>query len=116
MMNNYFRLAALAAVLVALPSVAPAADYHHVHLASPNVPEAVQWYITNIGCMAMNRPDACQIGTTQLIFANRKPDARSSSALSATASRDTLCNSRSPLMTPPPVRRRWSRVQSAGPP
>ena len=77
MMNNYFRLAALAAVLVALPSVAPAADYHHVHLASPNVPEAVQWYITNIGCTAMNRPDACQIGTTQLIFANRKPDAGS---------------------------------------
>ena len=63
------------AMVVALPCTAAAADYHHVHLASPNVPEAVQWYIANLGCTAMNRPDACLIGTTQLIFANRKPDA-----------------------------------------
>jgi len=76
-MKRFLGLAALAAMFVALPSAAHAADYHHVHLAAPNVPEAVQWYITNIGCTAMNRPDACQIGTTQLIFANRKPDAGS---------------------------------------
>jgi catechol 2,3-dioxygenase-like lactoylglutathione lyase family enzyme len=76
-MKNHLRLAALAALLVAFPGVALAADYHHVHLAAPNVAEAVQWYITNIGCTAMNRPDACEIGTTQLIFANRKPDAGS---------------------------------------
>ena len=75
--SRRFGLAAFVAILVALPGVARAADYHHVHLASPNVPEAVQWYIANIGCTAMNRPDACQIGTTQLIFANRKPDAGS---------------------------------------
>ena len=77
MKNRRFGLAAFVAILVALPGVARAADYHHVHLASPNVPEAVQWYIANMGCTAMNRPDACQIGTTQLIFANRKPDAGS---------------------------------------
>jgi catechol 2,3-dioxygenase-like lactoylglutathione lyase family enzyme len=77
MNKRCFRLVTLAAIFVALPGVARAADYHHVHLASPNVPEAVQWYIANIGCTAMNRPDACQIGTTQLIFANRKPDAGS---------------------------------------
>src|SRR5678815_5409260 len=77
MKNRRFCLAALVTILVALPGVARAADYHHVHLASPNVPEAVQWYISHIGCAAMNRPDACQIGTTQLIFANRKPDAGS---------------------------------------
>jgi lactoylglutathione lyase len=76
-MKNRFALAVCVTTLLALPAVAGAADYHHVHLASPNVPEAVQWYIANIGCTAMNRPDACQIGTTQLIFANRKPDAGS---------------------------------------
>jgi len=76
-MKNRLTLVALVAILVTIPGVARAADYHHVHLASPNVPEAVQWYMANIGCTAMNRPDACQIGTTQLIFANRKPDAGS---------------------------------------
>jgi catechol 2,3-dioxygenase-like lactoylglutathione lyase family enzyme/predicted enzyme related to lactoylglutathione lyase len=76
MRKHRLGLAALA-MLVILPSAASAADYHHVHLAAPNVAEAVQWYITNIGCTAMNRPDACQIGTVQLIFANRKPDAGS---------------------------------------
>ncbi len=76
-MKRYLGLAALGVIFVALPGAALAADYHHVHLAAPNVPEAVQWYMTNIGCTAMNRPDACQIGTTQLIFANRKPDAGS---------------------------------------
>jgi catechol 2,3-dioxygenase-like lactoylglutathione lyase family enzyme len=77
MRRHRLGLAAVAAMLVTLPSAANAADYHHVHLAAPNVAEAVQWYITNIGCTAMNRPDACLIGTTQLIFANRKPDAGS---------------------------------------
>ena len=77
MKNRSFGLAAVVTILVALPGVVSAADYHHVHLAAPNVAEAVQWYITNIGCTAMNRPDACQIGTTQLIFANRQPDAGS---------------------------------------
>lgn len=74
MTNRCLGVATLAATLLALPGSARAADYHHVHLASPNVPEAVQWYIANIGCTAMNRPDACLLGTTQLIFANRKPD------------------------------------------
>jgi catechol 2,3-dioxygenase-like lactoylglutathione lyase family enzyme len=77
MTKNRFSLAAFAVVLLALPCVAGAAEYHHVHLAAPNVPEAVQWYVTNMGCTTMPRPDACQIGTTQLIFANRKPDAGS---------------------------------------
>jgi predicted enzyme related to lactoylglutathione lyase len=77
MTRNHFGLAAIVAMTLALPGVARAADYHHVHLAAPNVPEAVQWYMTNVGCTAMNRPDACLIGTTQLIFANRKPDAGS---------------------------------------
>jgi predicted enzyme related to lactoylglutathione lyase len=76
-MKNYLHLAALTSLLVTLPGIARAADYHHVHLAAPNVAEAVQWYMTHMGCTAMNRPDACQIGTTQLIFANRKPDAGS---------------------------------------
>ena len=77
MRMNSLGLAAVAAVFMAFPGAAAAADYHHVHLAAPNVPEAVQWYITHMGCTAMSRPDACQIGTTQLIFANRKPDAGS---------------------------------------
>ena len=77
-MKNRPGLAAVAVViLLAGPGAARAADYHHVHLAAPNVAEAVQWYMTNMGCTAMNRPDACQIGATQLIFANRKPDAGS---------------------------------------
>jgi catechol 2,3-dioxygenase-like lactoylglutathione lyase family enzyme len=76
-MRNRLTLAAAALALLAGASTAGAADYHHVHLAAPNVAEAVQWYMTNMGCTAMNRPDACQIGTTQLIFANRKPDAGS---------------------------------------
>jgi len=77
MMKNVIGLAALAAMLGAVPAAARAADYHHVHLAAPNVAEAVQWYVTHMGCTAMARQDACQIGTTQLIFANRQPDAGS---------------------------------------
>jgi predicted enzyme related to lactoylglutathione lyase len=77
MTKNHLGLATIVATILILPATARAADYHHVHLAAPNVPEAVQWYMANIGCTAMNRPDACQIGTTQLIFANRKPDAGS---------------------------------------
>ena len=78
MRKNCLGLIAVAALFVAIPAVARAADYHHVHLAAPNVAEAVQWYVTNMGCTAMTtRADACQIGTTQLIFANRKPDAGS---------------------------------------
>ena len=76
-MKNRLAVVAVAVCLLALPAAARAADYHHVHLAAPNVGEAVQWYITHMGCTAMTRPDACQIGTTQLIFANRKPDAGS---------------------------------------
>ena len=76
--KNCLGLVAVAALFVAIPAVARAADYHHVHLAAPNVADAVQWYVANMGCTAMTtRADACQIGTTQLIFANRKPDAGS---------------------------------------
>jgi predicted enzyme related to lactoylglutathione lyase len=77
MMKTYFRLVALTALFLAVATLARAADYHHVHLAAPKAAEAVQWYIANIGCTAMNRPDACQIGTTQLIFASRRSDAGS---------------------------------------
>ena len=78
MRKNCLGLIAVTALCVAIPAVAHAADYHHVHMAAPNVAEAVQWYVTHMGCTAMTtRADACQIGTTQLIFANRKPDAGS---------------------------------------
>jgi catechol 2,3-dioxygenase-like lactoylglutathione lyase family enzyme len=73
-MKTLSGLVLCVAVLVAVPLTARAADYHHVHLAAPDVDAGVQWYVTHMGCTAMARKDACQIGTTQLIFANRQPD------------------------------------------
>ena len=68
----------VAAACLLAPTAVHAADYHHVHLAAPNIAEAVQWYVTHMGCTALTtRPDGCVIGTTQLLFANRKPDAGS---------------------------------------
>ena len=34
-MKSYLHLVALTSLLVTLPSLARAADYHHVHLAAP---------------------------------------------------------------------------------
>jgi len=73
MTRTLLGLIFLVTVIAGLPVTALAADYHHVHLAAPNAEEAVQWYITHMGCSAMPRKDACLIGTTQLIFANRAP-------------------------------------------
>jgi catechol 2,3-dioxygenase-like lactoylglutathione lyase family enzyme len=70
--------ALVAGMLAAAPGAAAAADYHHVHLAAANAADAVQWYIKHMGCSAMARKDACQIGTTQLVFANRAPKGGSS--------------------------------------
>lgn len=74
--TRHLARSVLAIACLLVPTAVRAADYHHVHLAAPNVAEAVQWYVTHMGCTALTtRPDGCLIGTTQLLFANRKPDA-----------------------------------------
>ncbi|MBI4522112.1 MAG: hypothetical protein HY701_14850 [Gemmatimonadetes bacterium] len=65
MMKNCLGLGVLMGAFVMVPTAARAADYHHVHLAAPNVPETVRWDVTHVGCTAMARADACEIGTTR---------------------------------------------------
>ena len=70
------RLLALITILVSMggmPSIATATDYHHIHLVAPSRAEAKEWYMTHIGCTDYGRPDACQIGSTYIIFFEREP-------------------------------------------
>ena len=64
--------ALLLALSTALPGLARAADYHHVHIASPNAPEAARWYVRYLDCEPIpDRDDACRYGSVILMFLSR---------------------------------------------
>ena len=64
--------ALLVASSMAVPGVARAADYHHVHIASPNAAEAARWYIRHLDCEPVpDRDDACRYGPVLLAFLSR---------------------------------------------
>ena len=43
-MRLAYALVVAVAALTAIPAVARAADYHHVHVTASNATEAVKWY------------------------------------------------------------------------
>ena len=65
------RVAALAS-LVAIPTLARAADYHHVHVTASNATEAVRWYTRYMDCQALaDRDDGVDCGGAQVVFDSR---------------------------------------------
>ena len=69
---NRTRILALAvavASLVAIPAVARAADYHHVHITGASPSEGVRWYTRHLDCEPVaDRPDAANCDGVELIF------------------------------------------------
>ena len=55
--------------VVALPAVAHAADYHHVHITASSPTEAVKWYSRHLECQPVaDRRDAASCGGVELVF------------------------------------------------
>ena len=62
-------LVVAASALVAMPAVARAADYHHVHITGASPSEGVSWYSRHMDCEPVaDRPDAADCGGVELIF------------------------------------------------
>ena len=62
-------LAVAVASLVAIPAVACAADYHHVHITGASPSEGVRWYTRHLDCEPVaDRPDAANCDGVELIF------------------------------------------------
>ena len=60
------------ALVAAVPGVAPAADYHHVHLRAANATEAVKWYAEHMGCQPVqDRMNAVDCGVVEIAFIAR---------------------------------------------
>ena len=57
------------ASLVAIPAIARAAEYHHVHITASSPSEGVRWYNRHLDCEPVaDRPDAADCGGVELIF------------------------------------------------
>ena len=55
--------------LVAAPTVARAADYHHVHITASSPAEAMNWYTEHLDCQPISdRRDAADCGGVELVF------------------------------------------------
>ena len=64
-----FALVVAVASLVAIPALARAADYHHVHITGASPSEGVRWYTRYLDCEPVaDRPDAADCGGVELIF------------------------------------------------
>ena len=62
-------LAGALASLVAMPAMARAADYHHVHITASSPTEGVRWYNQYLDCEPIaDRPDAADCGGVELTF------------------------------------------------
>jgi len=62
-------LGVAAASLVAIPAMARAADYHHVHITGASPSEGVRWYTRHLDCEPVaDRPDAADCDGAELIF------------------------------------------------
>ena len=61
-----------AASLVAIPAIARAADYHHVHVTASNATEAVKWYTRYMDCQPLSdRDDGVDCAGAQVVFDSR---------------------------------------------
>ena len=59
----------LTVALLALPAMARAADYHHVHLIASNATEAISWYTQHLDCEALSdRDDGVDCHGVQVVF------------------------------------------------
>ena len=62
-------LVVAASSLVAIPAVALAPDYHHVHITGASPSEGVRWYTRHLDCEPVaDRPDAADCDGVELIF------------------------------------------------
>ena len=71
---NRTRILLVVAVasLVAVPAIARAADYHHVHLTTSNATEAVKWYERYLDCQPLaDRGDAVDCSGARVVFDSR---------------------------------------------
>ncbi len=60
------------ASFVAIPAIARAADYHHVHVTASNATEAVRWYTRYMDCQPLSdRNDGVDCGGAQVVFDSR---------------------------------------------
>ena len=61
-----------AASLLAIPAIARAADYHHVHVTASNATEAVKWYTRYMDCQPLSdRDDGVDCAGAQVVFDSR---------------------------------------------
>ena len=66
---NRFVLASGAAVALATPGMARAADYHHVHITAASPSRAVEWYAEHMDCEAIaDRTDAADCYGVEVVF------------------------------------------------
>ena len=62
-------LVVAASSMVAIPAVALAPDYHHVHITGASPSEGVRWYTRHLDCEPVaDRPDAADCDGVELIF------------------------------------------------
>jgi len=62
-------LVAAVATLVAIPAIARAADYHHVHITASAPSEGVRWYEQHMDCEPVaDRSDAADCAGVELVF------------------------------------------------
>ena len=62
-------LVAAVATLVAIPAIARAADYHHVHITASAPSEGVRWYEQHMDCEPVaDRSDAAECAGVELVF------------------------------------------------
>ena len=62
-------LVAAVATLVAIPVIARAADYHHVHITASAPSEGVRWYEQHLDCEPVaDRSDAADCAGVELVF------------------------------------------------
>ena len=62
-------LVAAVATLVAIPAIARAADYHHVHITASAPSEGVRWYEQHLDCEPVaDRSDAADCAGVELVF------------------------------------------------
>ena len=58
--------------LVAVPTIASPADYHHVHVTASNATEAVKWYTLYMDCQPLaDRDDGVDCDGVQIVFDSR---------------------------------------------
>ena len=67
--RHVVALAGVLTALVAMPAMARAADYHHVHITASSPTEGVGWYNRHLDCEPVaDRPDTADCGGVELTF------------------------------------------------